>query len=91
LLFSSVEAFANHSDFEEAVCVLLDINLGDVSGIELRLRLKANGNSVPIIYMTGKDSPVVRMAAHQSGCLAYLTKPFSARSLMEPIERASAA
>jgi FixJ family two-component response regulator len=41
LLFSSVEAFANHSDFEEAVCVLLDINLGDVSGIELRLRLKA--------------------------------------------------
>ena len=92
LLFSSAEAFANHSDFEEAaVCVLLDINLGDVSGIELRLRLKANGNSVPIIYMTGKDSPVVRMAAHQSGCLAYLTKPFSARALMEPLERASAA
>jgi FixJ family two-component response regulator len=91
LLFSSVEAFANHSDFEETVCVLLDINLGDVSGIELRLRLKTNGNSVPIIYMTGKDSPVVRMAAHQSGCLAYLTKPFSARSLMEPLERASAA
>jgi FixJ family two-component response regulator len=91
LLFSSAEDFANHSDFEEAVCVLLDINLGDVSGIELRLRLKAAGNSVPVIYMTGNDSTAVRTAAQQSGCLAYLTKPFSARSLIEPLERASAA
>jgi len=91
LLFSSAEAFANHSDFDEAVCVLLDINLGDVSGIELRLRLKAAGNSVPVIYMTGNDSSAVRTAAHQSGCLAYLTKPFSARSLIEPLERALAA
>ena len=36
LLFPSAEAFANHGDFDSAVCVLLDINLGDVSGIELR-------------------------------------------------------
>jgi FixJ family two-component response regulator len=61
------------------------------SGIELRHRLAANGNSVPIIYMTGNDSPAVRAAAHQSGCLAYLTKPFSAKSLLEPLKRASAA
>jgi FixJ family two-component response regulator len=89
LLFPSAEAFANHSDFKEALCVLLDIDLGDVSGIELRLRLKAAGSSVPVIYMTGNDSASVRTAALQSGCLAYLTKPFSARSLIEPLERAS--
>ena len=86
LLFPSAEAFENHSDFDTAVCVLLDINLGDVSGIELRHRLKAAGNSVPVIYMTGNDSLAVREAAHQSGCLAYLTKPFSAKSLMEPLK-----
>ena len=91
LLFPSAKAFENHNDFDKAVCVLLDIHLGDVSGIELRHRLAANGNSVPVIYMTGNDSPAVRTAAHQSGCLAYLTKPFSARSLIEPLERASAA
>jgi FixJ family two-component response regulator len=79
LLFSSAEDFANHSDFEEAVCVLFDINLGNVSGIELRLRLEAAGSSVPVIYMTGNDIPAIWMAALQSGCLAYLTKPFSAR------------
>jgi FixJ family two-component response regulator len=91
VLFSSAEAFENHGDFDGAACILLDINLGDVSGIELRLRLKAAGNSLPVIYMTGNDSSAVRTAAHQSGCLAYLTKPFSARSLIEPIERALAA
>jgi FixJ family two-component response regulator len=90
LLFPSAEAFANHDDFDGAVCVLLDINLGNVSGIELRHRLKAAGDPVPVIYMTGNDNPATREAAHQSGCLAYLTKPFSARSLLEPLERASA-
>ncbi len=90
LLFSSAKAFANHSDFDRAVCVLLDINLGDGSGIELRHRLKAAGNTVPVIYMTGNDAAAVREAALQSGCLAYLTKPFSAKSLIEPLERASA-
>jgi FixJ family two-component response regulator len=90
LLFPSAEAFANHGDFDRAVCVLLDINLGDVSGIELRHRLKAANISVPIIYMTGNDEPAVRTAALQSGCLAYLTKPFSAKSLRELLQRAAA-
>lgn len=91
LPFPSAEAFANHGDFDNAVCVLLDINLGDgLSGIELRQLLKAAGNTVPVIYTTGNDTPVVRMAALQSGCLAFLTKPFSAKSLIEPLERASA-
>src|SRR6478609_7068842 len=91
LLFPSAEAFVNHREFGNAVCVLLDINLGDVSGIELRHRLKATGNSVPVIYMTGNDNPAVRTAALQSGCLAYLTKPFSAKSLMEPLDEIASA
>ena len=91
LLFPSADAFANHSDFGNAICVLLDINLGDGSGIDLRHRLTAAKISVPVIYMTGNDSPATREAALQSGCLAYLTKPFSAKSLIEPLERATAA
>lgn len=90
LLFPSADAFANHSDFGSAACVLLDINLGDVSGIDLRHRLKAANISVPVIYMTGNDNPATREAALQSGCLAYLTKPFSAKSLMEPLHGAAA-
>ena len=53
-------------------------------------RLKADGISLPVIFITGNDSPATRMAAIASGCLAYLTKPFVAKSLIEPIERAAA-
>jgi FixJ family two-component response regulator len=90
ILFSSAKAFKNHTDFESAVCVILDINLNDGSGIELRHRLKADGISVPVIYMTGNEDPAVRNAAVDSGCIAFLTKPFSAQSLIEPLKRASA-
>jgi len=45
LLFPSAEAFANHGDFDSAVCVLLDINLGDVSGIELRAPSQGSAQS----------------------------------------------
>ena len=89
LLFPSAEAFANHSDFDGVICVLLDIDLGDVSGIEVRHRLKEANISVPVIYITGNDRPAVRAAALHSGCLAYLTKPFSAMSLMVPLHRAA--
>ena len=90
ILFSSAKAFKNHTDFESAVCVILDINLNDGSGIELRHRLKADGISVPVIYMTGNEDPAVRSAAVGSGCIAFLTKPFSAQSLIESLKKASA-
>ena len=91
VLFESAEAFENHNDVDDqAFCVILDINLSNESGIEVRRRLKAAGSSVPVIYITANDSHSVHMAALESGCIAYLTKPFSAKSLIEPIEQASA-
>jgi len=90
VLFPSAEAFEDHVDFQGALCVLFDINLnGGRSGIELRYRLKDSGHTVPVIYMTGNDQPAVHRAAFESGCLACLIKPFSAKSLIRPIERAS--
>ena len=90
VLFPSAEAFQNHDDFEAACCLVLDINLNNESGIELRHRLKAAGISLPVIYITANDNPAVRTAAMESGCIAYLTKPFRAKSLIEPIERVAA-
>ncbi|MEO6779493.1 MAG: response regulator [Bradyrhizobium sp.] len=83
VLFPSAEAFESHNDFESAICIILDINLNDGSGIELRHHLKAAGISVPVIYMTASDNAAVRLAARDSGCLAYLEKPFSAELLIE--------
>jgi FixJ family two-component response regulator len=90
VLFSSAKAFKNQVDFEDAVCVVLDINLGDGSGIELRHGLNDAGVSVPVIYMTGNEDPAVCNAALASGCIAFLTKPFSVPSLIEPLKKASA-
>jgi FixJ family two-component response regulator len=62
VLFPSAEAFANHRDFDGVICILLDIDLGDVSGIALRHRLKEANISVPVIYITGTTAqPFVRL------------------------------
>ena len=90
ILFSSAQAFKSHTDFEKTACVILDINLNDGSGIELRHGLNDAGISVPVIYMTGNDDPAVRRAAVASGCIAFLTKPSLTQSLMEPLHRAAA-
>jgi len=91
ILFSSAQAFRNHSGIEKAACIILDIDLPDGSGIELRLDLSVAGVSVPVIYITGNATLTVREAALASECVAFLTKPFSANELMEPLKRASAA
>ena len=90
VLFPSAEALENYDDFDAACCLILDINLNKKSGIELRRRLQAAGISLPVIYITANDNPAVRMAALASGCIAYLTKPFAAKSLLEPVGKASA-
>jgi len=90
ILFDSAQALRSHDDFD-ACCIILDINLGDGSGIDLRNQLKATGILLPVIYITGNDNDTVRMAALQSGCIAYLVKPFPAKALIEPLEMASAA
>jgi FixJ family two-component response regulator len=90
ILFSSAEDFKNHTDFEKVVCVILDINLNDGSGIELGHHLQAAGLSVPIIYITGEQNPAVRKAALDTGCIAFLTKPFSTQALIEPLNKAAA-
>ena len=80
ILFSSAQAFKSHTDIEKAACVILDINLNDGSGIELRHGLNDAGISVPVIYITGNEDPAVRKAALASGCIAFLTKPFSSNA-----------
>lgn len=87
LLFDSVEALFGHADFGNAICMVIDINLSGQSGIDLRRHLAGKGVTTPVIYVTGNDSATYRSAAIESGCVAYLTKPFTAQSLIASIER----
>lgn len=84
-LFESAGALLGHGNFESACCVILDINLNGESGVALRRRLADDGVRLPVIYITGNHSEASRAAAIESGCIAYLTKPFAACTLIDSI------
>jgi FixJ family two-component response regulator len=85
-LFDSGVALLSRGDFSDALCVIIDINLHDQSGIDLRRQLADKGVRLPVIFITGNDSDANRSAAIEAGCIAYLSKPFAARSLIEAVD-----
>jgi FixJ family two-component response regulator len=88
--FISAEALLDNHDAQTAVCLLLDIHLGGISGIELQRRLASLGSKCPVIFMTANDNSATRKAAADAGCIAYLPKPFAPEVLLEAIRRAAA-
>jgi FixJ family two-component response regulator len=88
--FDPAEAFCAAANPDESLCLVLDINLNSSSGIELSRSLTASGSSVPVIFITGNDSEHVGKEAADAGCLAYLTKPFASRLLLDAISKAAA-
>jgi FixJ family two-component response regulator len=88
-VFVSAEAFLELDASAEFDCLLVDIHLGGMSGIELRHHLKASGCTLPVIFMTAFDDEATRMQAHSAGCVAFLHKPFAANLLMGAIEQAA--
>jgi FixJ family two-component response regulator len=84
-LYASAEAFINAATKSEAVCLVVDICLGDITGIELNRQLSAMGFTFPIIFMTGSDDNCVRIKAMELGCIAFLHKPFPANEIAKAI------
>jgi FixJ family two-component response regulator len=89
--FESAEDFELRADPRAALCLVLDIQLKGMSGIELSQRLADDGISAPVIFISADDSEATRRATRLAGCVAHLSKPFPAKSLIEAIGRASAA
>ena len=88
-LFQSAETFfASADNDDEAVCLLLDVHLNGVSGIDVKRRLMRSGARLPVIFITAKDNEATRRLIADVGCVAYLPKPFSAKSLVEAIAQA---
>ena len=85
-LFDSGEDFLNRADPRAAICLVLDIHLSGMSGIELMRRLACAGCRLPVIFITAKDSESTRKAAVEVGCFAYLRKPFPSQLLVDAIE-----
>jgi FixJ family two-component response regulator len=85
-VFSSVERFLEGAHLGDATCLVLDVHLQNKSGIDLRRQLTRSGHSLPVIFITAVESEATRKAALESGCVAYLHKPFPSDRLIEAIE-----
>jgi FixJ family two-component response regulator len=83
--FTSAELFLADLPNCEADCVILDINLGGISGIDLQRKLISSGRNLPVIFMTAIDYEATRQKAFDVGCVAYLRKPFLAKLLIDAI------
>jgi FixJ family two-component response regulator len=85
--FASAELFLEGIAKCEMDCLLLDIHLDGISGIDLQRQLTSSGTDLPVIFMTALDDEATRQAAFDAGCIAYLRKPFLAKLLVDAINR----
>src|ERR1019366_5948193 len=86
--YASTEAFLAAPPHPPLDCLVLDIQLGGMSGLELQQRLREQGDPTPVIFVTAHDAPEVRDEAVQAGCVAYLRKPVASRALLEAVSKA---
>jgi FixJ family two-component response regulator len=87
ITYPSAEAFLDDAKHPQFDCLVLDVQLGGMSGIELAQRLKAGGGSPPFIFITAHDDPAARGDAEAAGCAAYFQKTDSGADVLETIRR----
>jgi DNA-binding NtrC family response regulator len=87
-LFSSAQRFTARAQMEPPSCVILDVELPGLSGLELQRDLSEAGLEVPIIFLTGHGSIPMSVQAMKAGALEFLTKPFDAENLLGAIQHA---
>ncbi|MGO4840087.1 response regulator transcription factor, partial [Rhizobiaceae sp. 2RAB30] len=86
--YASAESFLGRGPASEAACLVLDIHLGDMSGLELRRLLITSDPGLPVIFITAIDDEALMRVAQKLGCSAFLHKPFPAASLIAAVTSA---
>ena len=86
--FASAEQFLDSGALGETECLILDVRMPGMDGLELQRRLKASDCGVPIIFVTAHDDEPIRRQAIEGGALDFFRKPFEASALVEAVETA---
>ncbi|AWM10977.2 response regulator [Bradyrhizobium symbiodeficiens] len=81
--FSSAEEFLRFSKMNQTDCLIADVNMPGMSGLDLCRRLREHGNAIPTILITAYPTEEVRTFALAAGVTKFLTKPFMESELME--------
>src|SRR3984893_2346508 len=88
LCFGSAEQFLDSGAQHKAACLIADVRMPGVSGIELQTKLKADRCSIPIIFITAHGDAKMRIQAMRDGAVEFLTKPFDNAVLLETVHAA---
>jgi FixJ family two-component response regulator len=88
LCFGSREQFLNSQARHNAACLIADIRMPGMSGLQLQAKLKAEGCRIPIIFITAHDDAEMRILALREGAAEFLTKPFNDAVLLEIVHAA---
>lgn len=85
-VFSSGEDFLNSDHFGDTDCLIVDVRMPGMSGLELQERLNAVHSLIPLIFISAHGDEEARARALQAGAIDFLQKPFSADSLFRAID-----
>lgn len=88
LCFGSAEQFLDSEAPNNAACLIADIRMPGMSGLELQATLKAEGCRIPIIFITAHGHSAMRTLAMAEGAVEFLTKPFNDAVLLEAVHAA---
>jgi FixJ family two-component response regulator len=89
--FASAAEFLKSRQLDETACVITDVRMPDMSGVELQAVLRNQGRSTPFIFITAFPEESARLRALHDGALCFLSKPFDAPTLIRCVEAALAA
>jgi FixJ family two-component response regulator len=87
-LYDSARAFLQTPALDEAGCLLLDVNMPEMSGLQLQENLRQLGSPLPVIFLTGQGDVPMSVRAVKAGAEDFLLKPVGRNALLEAIERA---
>jgi FixJ family two-component response regulator len=88
--FASAEEFLKSGQQRQAGCLITDIRMPGMSGLELQAQLNAEHCKIPIIFITGHGDEKMRMQALRAGAVEFMAKPFNDEELLESIRAALA-
>jgi FixJ family two-component response regulator len=89
IVYESAEAFLANGASHDLDCLILDIELSGMSGLDLQRSLTALGREIPIVFITAHDEPELAEQATRLGCVAYLRKTDPGQAVLEAVGRAA--
>ena len=86
--FPSAEDFLQSEQIDGTTCLITDLQMPGLSGIELQSQLISRGSSVPIIFVTASPERGIEAQVRSAGAVGFLNKPFDDRTLIECLDQA---